>query len=154
MRIKPVKEEINSIINQRVKVNSPVEGNSIDELSELGSMYTKKINNLDNLIKNHKYVTYPLDAIPRALPNGVWLSSFNFNQKGPTGMELILNGRVYLADNEKEVEAVNVFLLNLKKDPVFSKNFKEININSIDRSIIEEKNVLVFTIVCRNISEK
>jgi Tfp pilus assembly protein PilN/ribosomal protein L7Ae-like RNA K-turn-binding protein len=154
MRIKPVKEEINSIINQRVKVNSPVEGNSIDELSELGSRYTKKINNLDNLIKNQKYVTYPLDAIPRALPNGVWLSSFNFNQKGPTGMELILNGRVYLADNEKEVEAVNVFLLNLKKDPVFSKNFKEININSIDRSIIEEKNVLVFTIVCRNISEK
>ncbi len=154
IRIRPIKEEITDIKNHRVKINSVVGSDSIEELSEMGSKYSKKIIALENLVRNQMYATYPLNAIPPALPKGVWLDSFNFNQKGAAGLELILNGKVYLANSEKEVESVNIFLSNLKNDPEFSKYFKEMNINSIDRSMEQDKSVLVFTIVCRSISER
>ena len=154
MRIRPIKEEITSIKNSRVKIASVPQDDSIEQLSEIGAQYSKKIAALNSLVKNQMYATYPLNAVPPALPRGVWLNSFNFNQKGASGPELVLNGKVYLADSEKEVEAVNVFTMNLKKDPVFAKHFNEININSIDRLSEQDKSVLVFTIICRNTPER
>ena len=105
-------------------------------------------------MKNQLYATYPLDAIPRALPEGAWLTSFNLSQKKDGSQELILNGYVYLDNSEKEFDSVNVFLTNLKKDSVFANYFQEMVINSIDRKTVRSKSVAVFTIVCKNFPEK
>ena len=154
MRVKPIQEEVASIKSKRVKISSVVVKDTFEELSALGSKYKKKIVTLDNLVKNQMYATYPLDVIPAALPKGVWLESFNLGQKRGSGAELTLNGQVYLENSEKEFETVNVFLTNLKKDPVFSQYFKMITINSIDQKMIQDMNLTVFTIVCQNASEK
>jgi len=153
-RIKPIQEELAEIKNKRIKINSAVTNDSFDTLSALGSKYKKKIVTLDNLVKNQLYATYPLDVIPAALPTGVWLENFSLAKKREAGIELILSGQVYLENGEKEFESVNVFIVNLKKDPVFSKYFKEITINSIDQKLIEDKNLTVFTIVCQSFPEK
>jgi len=154
MRIKPMQEELTEIKSKRVKINSILTEDTLDELSALGSQYKKKIVTLDNLVKNQMYATYPLDAIPPALPKGVWLGNFSLTQKKGGASELVLSGQVYLENGEKEFESVNVFLGNLKKDPVFSRYFKEIAINSIDQKPVGDKNLTVFTIVCQGFPER
>ncbi|MDD5476601.1 MAG: pilus assembly protein PilM [Candidatus Omnitrophica bacterium] len=154
MRVKPMQEELVEIKSKRVKINSVVGDDSLDGLSALGAKYKKKIVTLDNLVKNQLYVTYPLDAIPALLPKGVWLENFSLTKKIGSRTELILNGQVYLENGEKEFESVNLFLTNLKKDPVFSKYFKEIIISSIDQKLVGDKSLTVFTIVCQNFPER
>lgn len=154
MRIMPIQEEITGIKSKRMKINTPVVNDSIGELTALSAKYRIKIKTLDNLIKKQVYVTYPFDAIPKAIPKGAWLDNFNFNKKNDGSLELVLNGQVYLENNEKEFETVSIFLENLKNDQVFTKYFKEIAISSIDRRMDQEKSVTVFTIVCKNFPEK
>jgi len=106
------------------------------------------------LIKNQLYATYFLDIIPQALPEGAWLTKFTSTRKEDGRPEVIFEGEVYLGDSDKEFEAVNKFLSNLKGNQFFSKNFKEIAITSVDRRTILDKSLAVFSIVCRNYPEK
>ena len=149
LRILPMQKELIEAKNQRVKIASVVADDSLEALSELGSKYQKKIHTLENLIKNQTYLTYPLSSIPQALPDGMWLETLSFVQNKSGGIELSLNGRVYLEDNDKEFDLVRVFIMNLKKDLEFSKYFKEISISSIDQKLVVEKTVTVFLIVCK-----
>ena len=153
MRLKPLQEELAGIKSKRVKVSSIVPNDNYETLSALNVKYRKKIATLDNLVKKQIYATYPLDVIPRALPKGVWLDNFSLNQRKDGALELILNGQVYLGDNDLEFEAVNTFLTNLKNDPEFSKYFREMNINSIDRKTTQDRSQVVFIIVCKSFSE-
>jgi Tfp pilus assembly protein PilN len=111
------------------------------------------LSNLDNLIKNQLYATYFLDIMPRVLPEGVWLTKFNSTRKEDGRPEVNIEGEVYLGDNDKEFEAVSIFLTNLKKNEFFAKNFKEISITSVDRKTVSERSVTVFSIVCKNYPE-
>jgi len=150
LRTTPIQEEIAGTINNRVKIKTVIQGGSIDELSAVGAKFRKKIRALDNVIKNQTYTTYLLETIPKVLPRGVWLDSFVFNQTAENKPELILNGKVYLADSDREFQSVNDFLANLKNDPIFSKYFNEISLSSIDRKVDQDKNLVVFIIVCKN----
>lgn len=154
IRIQPIQKELIEIKDQRVKIGSVVPDNSLEALSALSSKYKKKVRTLDSLIKDQMYATYPLNIIPQALPDGVWLESFNLSQSKGGSVELSLAGQVYLGDSEREFESVNTFLTNLKKDPEFSKYFKEINIVSINQKLVEKNNVTVFSIACKKPTEK
>ncbi len=154
MRVQPMQNELVEIKGKRVKISSAVANDSLEALMALGSKYKKKVAVLDNLVKDQMYATYPLNVIPQALPDGVWLESFNLIQAKSGAIELTLGGQVYLGDSAKEFESVNIFLTNLKKDAEFSKYFKEINIGSIDQKLIEKKSVTVFSIACKKPVEK
>jgi Tfp pilus assembly protein PilN len=154
MRIQTTQQELTAIKNKRVKIRSVAASDSFQELSAVSANYKKKIKVLDNLVKNQIYLTPLLNSIPRALPKGVWLESFNLTQAKDLSLELVLNGQVYLENGDQEFESVNILISNLKKDPVFSGYFKEIIIGFIDRKSIQDKNMAVFKIICRNIPEK
>ena len=154
MRTQAKRQELVAIQNQRVKINTVLTSDSIDELSRVSSNYRKKIEALDNLVKNQLFVTPMLSTIPRALPKGVWLESFTLTQSSGAPLELVLYGGVYLEEGEQEFESVNIFLSNLKKDPVFLKYFKEITIGFIDRKNENNENTAVFKIICKNSQEK
>lgn len=153
LRMQPLQKELVEIKNKRVKISS-ITNDSLEELSALSSQYREKVRVLDNLIKDQMYATYPLNAIPQALPGGLWLESFNLAQGRSGSMELSLRGEVYLADSDKEFEAINTFVENLKKNPEFLKYFKEIKINSIDQKLVEKKSVTVFLIDCKKPAER
>ena len=154
MRTQATQQQLAEIKNARVKISTVAASDNFQELSGISSKYKKKIEALDNLVKNQMYVTPLLSTIPRALPKGVWLESFNLVQSKDLPLELVLNGQVYLRDGDQEFESVNIFLANLKKDPVFSKYFKEITISFIDRKSVDDRNVAVFKITCKNFAEK
>jgi Tfp pilus assembly PilM family ATPase/Tfp pilus assembly protein PilN len=154
MRSQATQQELTAIKNKRIKISTAVTSDNVEELSGISSAYKKKIAALDNLVENQMYITPLLSIIPRALPNGVWLESFTHSQNKGVPMELALNGVVYLEDGDQEFESVNTFLTNLKKDPIFSKYFKEITIGFIDRRNVQDKSTVVFKITCKNFSEK
>jgi len=154
MRTQSTQTELASIREKRVKIKSIKPNDSFEELSATSFKYKKRIEALDNLVKNQMYITPLLNSIPRTLPSGVWLESFNLVQLKDQPVELLLNGQVFLVGEDQEFEAVNVFIANLKRDPVFSGYFNEIVIGFIDRKNFQDKNLAVFKIICRNASEK
>jgi len=153
-RMQPVREELNSIRVNRPNVASVSAGEDYAVLAARDSNLKKRLNNLDGLIKNQLYATYFLDIIPRALPEGVWLTRFTSARKDDGRPEVILEGDAYLGDSDKEFEAVNTFLSNLKGNQFFSNNFKEITISFVDRKAVGDKSVATFSIACRNFPEK
>jgi len=153
-RMQPVREELNSIRANRPKVSSASENEDSATLAARDKNLKKKLGNLDSLIKNQLYATYFLDIIPRALPEGIWLTKFTSTRKEDGRPEVVIEGEAYLGDSDKEFEAVSTFLSNLKSNQFFSNNFKEITITSVDRKPVMDKSVAFFSIICRNFPEK
>ena len=155
MRTQAMQRELEAIKNKRLKISTVFKSDNVQELSAASAKYMKTIAALDNLVKKQMYVTPLLSAIPRALPRGMWLESFNLSLSKDALMELVLNGQVYLKDGAQEFESVNIFLANLKKDSVFSSYFNEIVIGFIDRKNTQGgQSMAVFRITCKNLAEK
>ena len=152
-RTLPVREELNSMKNNRLKLASVSAGEDFTVLAAREKNLKKKLNNLDSLIKDQLYATYFLDIIPKVLPEGAWLTKFISTRKEDGRPEVILEGEAYLGDSDKEFEVVSKFLSNLKSNQFFSKNFKEITITSVDRRVIGDESVAIFSIACRNYPE-
>ncbi|MCX5707178.1 MAG: PilN domain-containing protein [Candidatus Omnitrophica bacterium] len=151
----PLKQKINNVIAQRISVANVDAEASYEKLTGVNLEYKRKLEELDNLIKKQLYLTQTLDTIPRSIPAGVWLTDFFLNKGQNNATELSLQGMSYLADSDKEFEAVNSFLSNLRANPDFSKYFTEINISSIDHRQVDEKvTATSFVITARNNQEK
>ncbi len=149
-RIAPVKQELNAVIGKRVIVENVDPNLSAGQLTEISAGYKKKLENLDKLIRKQLYVTEALDSIPRSIPDGVWLIKFSFNKEDAGRLFLLLEGRSYLRSPDKEFEAVNMFVNNLKNDPVLSKYFTEIELTSIDQDTQEKVSITRFALTCKN----
>jgi hypothetical protein len=62
---------------------------------------------------------------------------------------LNIQGYAYDQESDKQLQLVNNFLSNLKENNVFKKNFKSINIVSVDRAVVDKENVTSFSITCK-----
>jgi hypothetical protein len=147
-RTLPLKKDIKNIVNMRPVVSTVSGELGYEELAAVNSNYKKKIENMDNLVRKHLYLTPLLDALPRLTPKGLWLVNFSFKKTGQK-LELALEGMVYLGDTDKELDLVNTFLLRLKENPTFAQYFKEIFIVSTGTSQIKKVIVTNFTISCQ-----
>lgn len=154
MRMQPVRQGLAAVKGEGLKANSVLAAKDYETLSALDAKNNNRIAALNKLIKERLYATYSLDVIPRALPEGAWLSGLSLKQNKDGSLELVMSGQVDLGDSDKEFDAVNVFLGNLKNDPAFSKYFKEMAITSIDQKPVGQQTVAVFNIVCKGLAEK
>jgi len=152
-RLAPVKLDLNNIISKRVKVEKVDDNLSSAQLREISSQYKKKLASLDALIRKQLYVTEALDSIPRCIPDGVWLTKFSLNKAEKGKAVLLLEGRSYLRSADKEFEAVNKFVDNLRNDAALSKYFIEVGITSIDQDAQEKITITRFTLSCKNYKE-
>jgi hypothetical protein len=148
-RILPKKRELGNILAIRPQVSSVQPQASRKELLQLESDYNNSVGILDNLLFGQQLVTAVIDAIPRNIPEDMWLTDLDFKQQ-EKGAELLLQGFAYLADNEKELSLVNAFLSKLKQDPVFSKYFKDIKILSVEQQARGKIKVTSFSILSKS----
>lgn len=147
----PLKQEVENIINMRPKVSAVILTGTSEELNNLYSNYKAKIAILENLTKRKIYLTKILSLIPRLMPENMWLSGLSFNStREENRADLRFEGMVYLDDENKEINLLDNFLSNLKKDPIFTQYFKEINISSLDRKQIGKYMATSFVIFCHN----
>ena len=147
----PIKQEVENIINTRPKISAIILTGTSEELNNLYSNYKAKIAILENLTKRKIYLTKILGLIPRLMPENMWLSGLSFNStREENRADLKFEGMVYLDDENKEINLLDNFLSNLKKDPIFTQYFKEINISSLDRKQIGKYMATSFVIFCHN----
>jgi Tfp pilus assembly protein PilN len=145
----PVKLELQDTIGKRPQVTMVNPEASLEELSGKESEFKKKLETLNDLIKKQLYVTKPLSAIPKAIPEGAWLTRFTFEKKDKEKADLTLDGMSYLANSDEEMKTVNQFVQNLKSNPEFAKFFKNINVTSIDRRQMGKITATSFLISCK-----
>ncbi|MFA5276740.1 MAG: PilN domain-containing protein, partial [Candidatus Omnitrophota bacterium] len=115
-----------------------------EQLNQAEAKYRKKLNNLDKTVKNQLFATTLLNIISSQLPDGVWLDDLSFS-KSSDSQSLELSG-----NTTNDFDSVNRFATNLMDDPKFSKYFSEVNINSMERSQIENVSVVRFSISCKS----
>jgi hypothetical protein len=145
----PLKQELAVVIGKRRNVAGIASDASYSTLTASSVKYGKTLENLDNLIKKQLYITEPLNILPAILPEGVWLTRFNFGSESG-GSELLIEGMCYLGDSDKEFEAVNALFSSLNGNSAFRKYFKDIGIVSIDRAEFEQKAVTKFLVSCKS----
>jgi len=150
---KPLKEKINFLISQRPQVSTVNPQADYETLVSAQSAYKDKLTAVDNLIQREFYFTKILDAIPRLTPKNLWLTDLSYRDTDER-RELSLSGLAYLADSAKEMDLVNSFIFGLKTNAVFTRNFKEINLVSIDTTKEDSKSVTRFNIICRSLTKK
>lgn len=145
----PLKQDLNNAVSRKIKVGKISPEVSYEALNLTSIKDRKTLDSLDNLIRKQLYVTEVLDIMPRALPEGVWLTKFYLAKKEEGKAELILEGMSYLGDSNNEFQAVNKFFNNLQESPVFTKYFKDINIVSLDHAQFAGATVTTFFISCK-----
>ncbi len=142
-------QELKDIVKQTPAVKTVDINASYNDLMGKRSTYSNKIKNLENMVKAQTGITLTLDAIPKAIPEGVWLSDFNLDRDSQGRMELRMFGTAFLADSDKEFDAVNRFVANLRENRGFSGNFKEVKLEAFDRVKEQEITVAKFTVSCK-----
>ena len=146
----PFKAQLAEAIGRRPQVSTVDPETSYADLAAKSAQYKAKLDTLDNVVKKQLYLTLPLDAIPRDIPAGVWLTDFSFIKNADGRAVLNLNCAAYLADSNKEFEAANNFLKSMKKDRGFSNYFREINLVNLSRGEVADVTATVFSISCGN----
>lgn len=115
----------------------------------------KRLKIYNYYIKDRLYLTEKLNHIPKVIPEGIWLSGFNFavtqaDRQRVTVEDFILElvGRVYSKQKGLEVEMVNDFIENLKADDKFFQGFKVIKTGSVTRENFKTLPTMTFAIRC------
>jgi hypothetical protein len=146
---KPIHTKLKEVISSQPKIDWIEPNKSYDELNSINSDLREKRKTITNLVSKRLFVSEQLDIFPRIIPAGIWFREVSFT-KTQEGVFLTLHCSVYLGDSDKELKAINRFLLNLKENPVLNVNFKSMNIESVDKGQMEGTNLTNFVIVCRS----
>lgn len=149
----PLNNELRKVIYQRIQIPGVATALNYETLKQTTDKYNAKVGAINQLLNGQVYLTEVLDALPRIMPKGLWLSGFDFkhDRAERERYELILNGYAFLEQRDKELESINDFASALKDDPAVAKYFKYIVIQSIERTSDKEKSreFSAFTIYCR-----
>lgn len=148
-QVQLARQQLDSTIRLRPAVSSIAANANFDELNNKKNAYKKKIDVLQKLIKTHSGLTVPLDAIPQAISSGLWLTELTYNKDQQDRAELMLKGTVFMADSDKEFEAVNAFIAKLRDSSGFSQYFKNVKLESFDRVKEQDITVAKFFISCK-----
>ena len=137
------------ISKQRIEVKPELISLSKGKLEKKLIEVKKKIGVFSS-IKKEKTFTPLLNTLPKLLPEGVWLKTLSFNAKVEKDVkELNISGSCYTEDHSMQINVINQFVLNLKKNLLFSKEFKAIDIASITQQEVDSWVVTDFALICK-----
>lgn len=145
----PLKQTSNQLLAARPTVADVKPAATAEELEKIKADYKDKTMVMERFLNRRIYVTQQLDIIPRAIPDGVWLTKFAY-KIADNKIELELRGLARTGEGNKELQLINKFLSNLKANPTFTKGYQEANVVSIERAVTDGKtSVTNFEIVAR-----
>jgi len=131
----PKKTMIDSLKQKVTNINSKI--GAIEKLTEERIIWAKKMNDLSN-----------------SMPSNIWLSSLSYNKNG-SDSALALEG--FAAGTTEEGAAyVARFIKALKVNRDFYKDFHDIELESMRRTLIDKDEVMNFKLICsfKEVSEK
>lgn len=145
----PLENELKLIMTNRPQIEGVSDEQSFAALSNLEQEYVKKIKIMEELVGKRFYLTEAMNTVCRLMPQGTWLTSFSFRSQQDKS-QFSLEGVVFLSDPDKEFAAVNDIVLGLKNDSRFNQHFKEINVVSMEKTVLSKLKIEAtkFTISC------
>ncbi|MEW6170407.1 MAG: PilN domain-containing protein [Candidatus Omnitrophota bacterium] len=114
--------------------------NKADDLKKETSFLEENVKTIENLTNKTISWSWKLYKISQVLPRGVWLRQLSL-----TSSSFSLQGSV-VSLKQEEMSLIGKFLDNLKTDPEFSKDFKDLELGSVNRREIKGFEVSDFNI--------
>jgi Tfp pilus assembly protein PilN len=111
----------------------------IDGLKKDLVLKREKARVMDQMLARNIYFTEFFNKINLAVPKGLWLNRLSFSINDG----LVILGSVFAFDTEP-VSLVNKFFNDLKSNEFFVANFSNFNLDSVQRRLIKEYEVLDF----------
>ena len=145
--IAPLTNELNKTLSERPKAEVSIKSDSMADLEKIKNEMETRKHILENLISSRTYLTSRLQDIVKILPQNMWLSEVNFEEKidkkNTSKIIRFFNIKGYYVIDEKagDKDVVNVFLSKLKETSGINKGMPRADIVSVKR--IEMKGVKV-----------
>ena len=148
-RMQPVKQDIAGIINKRPKTALVKTDMSLEQMSKAESQFRQEVSAIIALLNKRTFLTGQLDAIPRVVPEGLWLRDVVFRSEGQEAV-LTLKGSIYLGDGAREQELYYSFVTMLSENKVLSSVFPSIKGVQIEPAKKDTYTYYNFVIECRS----
>lgn len=130
------RSQFNQLVASRPDIGATLNAMSKEETESLKEKAEAQRAFLKQVIDQRVRVASKLDAVARALPDGVWLTNLLFeNQAGPSGKEqfrMTIRGACFLGETGQELNAIHKFEEQVKRNPVFFTGFSIAQVDQID----------------------
>jgi hypothetical protein len=148
----PLTNELNRTLSERPKAEVSVKSDNIYDLEKIKNEMETRKNILGNLISSRTYLTSRLQEIVKILPQNMWLSEINFEEKvdkrNTSKITRFFNVKGYYIIDEKtgDKDIVNIFLGKLKETGGINDGMSRADIVSVKRIEIKGRKVSSFEI--------
>jgi Tfp pilus assembly PilM family ATPase len=146
------KEKLEQAISLRPKISIPISSFSFSEVEQTREELTKKVFSLASIIDERTLWTPKFNELPKMTPPGLWLTELNISESllkdNKVSRFLSIKGMAYDEDPVREIGMITKFVSNLKENESFSRDFRQIKLDSMASGKMEGRPVKIFSISC------
>jgi len=148
-QVSSIKSQTKNISKKQIAADSNLFSLSKKKLEKRLIEVKEKIRTFSG-IKKEEALTPLLTGLAESLPDGVWLQSLTFNNVVKKNVKnLDITGFCYAENRSVQINAINQFVSNLKKNPLFLEEFKVIDVRFMTQKKIDEWLITGFAITCK-----
>lgn len=129
------RRQLAQLVQARAPSSQPLALLSQEDLELMKQQISAQAAALRRVIEGHLGVAAKLDALARALPEGVWLTGVSFDNPlddiGRAQAKLSIQGSCYLGEAGKELNAIQQFEDQLKRNAAFVRGFGSAQVDRI-----------------------
>ncbi|MFC1594478.1 PilN domain-containing protein [Candidatus Omnitrophota bacterium] len=128
------------------------------EIREKRDNLKKRVEFLESLSAKDFLWSQKLDRIADLIPDGVWLTKISFDKRLVTidddsgekeeRLKISIKGSAVAFKIQGAVELVGHFYKRIKEDEVFSKEFLDVKLDKISKSVVHGRDIMKFAIDC------
>jgi len=144
------------LVQSRPVVGWGLDGKSAKAVEPIRKEAKEQLALVKQLVQERVRVAAKLDALARSLPDGIWVTELNFeerfDQKGKSQMSLTVSGACYLGETGSELGAIQDFEAHLKQNTTLSEGFQAVRIGKIDAQTDARRQLTyrTFQVDCRS----
>lgn len=159
---------VSSLENQVLNLKSEEKRYPILTNEKLDTAALKTMNNemekgarvLEIFFNRESFLTTRWGELVNLLPENVWLNSIHYEQRLAKNVaaqkssvlkishRMKIEGGAFSKDKSEEIRLANILNRRLKENEIFSSIFKRIDLASMQKRVIESKEITTFTLLC------
>jgi len=153
--LEPFENQLNLTLSVRPKVTGEITAktDSVSRMRKLENDIEKKIHTLESIIPKRTYVTERLDELTELVPNNLWLTELDFqeklDEKDPLKVvrHFSINGYCIIGNDISGKNVVRDFLTELEASNTMNNGMRKSRIVSIERAEIKGEKAASFKIL-------
>ncbi len=129
-------------------------------LKAMNNEMEKETRVLEIFFNRESFLTTKWGELVNILPENVWLNSVHYEQKLIKSIaskkssvlkinhRMKIEGGAFSKDKSEEIRLANILNRRLKENEVFSSTFKRIDLASMQKLVVNEREITTFTLMC------